>query len=88
MGSMGPLGGTLLSWNPLVDGHNPFHTVVGIIEEGNLRCLKKRIRILNVYGPYQNMRLFLDCIANDGFLNDSSLIMVGDLNLTMSIEET
>lgn len=83
----GMLGGLLVAWNLVFADFSPIHTIVGIKIEGRIRGLEWPLNILNIYGPYSKKKFFGDRVADAGLLGDSSLIIVGDLNLTLSPDE-
>ena len=56
----------------------------GLLLERNLLGFKRTVRILNIYGPYHHREEFWDKVMESGILNDPSLIVVGDLNFTLS----
>ena len=55
--------------------------------EGKLGFLDLYLSILNVYAPYKNKYLFWDSLSASGLLNSQNLILVGDLNFSMSPSE-
>ena len=64
-----------------------FITTAGIMVEGYLLGYLKITRILNIYAPYRIRKELWDNIFHSGLLDDKSLIVVGDLNLTLSLDE-
>jgi len=80
-------GGVLCIWNPRVCLFKAFSTVAGILLSGRIRGCESRVKILNVYGPYNERVAFWDRLAGCGLLKDPSLILVGDLNFTISPSE-
>ena len=45
--------------------------------------MERKLSVLNIYDHFQNHKDFLDRIVSSGNLADPSLIVVGDLNLTL-----
>ena len=84
MDVVGFLGGTLVSWNPEVADLRDFVTTASILVEGSLKGFYHTIRILNVYAPYHNRWSFWEWIHQSSILQDKSLILAQDLNLTVS----
>ena len=87
MDVVGFSGGILVSWNPEVADLRDFVTIAGSLVEGSLKGFYHTIQILNVYAPYHNRWSFWDWIHQSGILQDKSLILAQDLNLTVSPEE-
>jgi hypothetical protein len=49
--------------------------------------LREYLHILNVYGPYQNIKPFWDNLFNKSFLKDHLVILGGDLNFSLGPSE-
>ena len=45
------------------------------------------IQILNCYGRYLDRQSFWEVVEKENFLKDNNLVVVGDLNLTLSMRE-
>lgn len=52
-----------------------------------MKGLDRNIRVLNIYVPYHRHLEFSNSVVASSILNDHSLIVVGDLNLTLSMDE-
>ena len=85
--SNGLSGGTLVAWNPQMADLKAFITTAGIMVEGHFLGYLKVIRILNNYAPYNISQEFWENIFQSALLDDRSLIVAGDLNLTLSMDE-
>lgn len=85
--ALGHSGGTLVAWNPLLADLKAFNTFAGILLFGKLKGLEQTIHLLNVYGPYDNRKVFWDTVKANGLLSLPHLIIVGDLNFTWSSDE-
>ena len=79
--------GLLVAWNSKVDDFKPFSTTIGIIIERKFIGMERRIRILNVYGPYIERKVLWEHVTKAVILIDSSLIIVGDFNFTLPSDE-
>ena len=77
-------GGLLLAWDPSYADLRSFVTVVRMMVEGNIKGFKSSIRIRNVYGPYSHRQDFWENVERVVLLQDNSLILAGDFNLTLS----
>ena len=64
-----------------------FNTPPGILVQGHLLGYAKMIKILNIYAPYSRRLEFWESIFSSVLLDDRSLIVDGDLNLTLSMDE-
>jgi hypothetical protein len=64
-----------------------FLTPAGILLEGVVKQINKKLKLLNCYGPYAERQSFWDNLKKDGILKESNLILGGDLNFTVSTRE-
>jgi hypothetical protein len=55
--------------------------------EGRITHLPIPVKMLNCYGPYKDRDIFWQWSKESGCLANDSIIIEGDLNLTLSIEE-
>jgi len=55
--------------------------------EGKVASIPGSVSLLNCYGPYRERLLFCQAIGSSGALESDSLILGGDLNLTISSRE-
>jgi len=85
--SIGLLGGLLSAWNLRRVDFNSFLTHAGILLEGLVKYINKRVKLVNCYDPYADRQAFWGRINKYGFLNEHSLIIGGDLNFTTSNRE-
>jgi hypothetical protein len=65
----------------------PYLTCGGILLTGSIIASKRKINLLNVYGPCLERKLFWTNLANSGLLSLKILVIAGDLNLTVSTGE-
>jgi hypothetical protein len=85
--SLGHSGGLLVSWDPNSYSLLPSLTCGGILLICKVLTTLCSISLLNVYGPCIEKRTLWDSLAGSGFLDADNLILVGDLNITLSAEE-
>jgi hypothetical protein len=85
--SMGLLGGLLTAWDLIKSEFFSYLTPVGILLDGIVKDLNKRLKFINCYGPYANREVFWESIKRDGILKEQNVILGGDLNFTTSIME-
>jgi hypothetical protein len=82
--SIGLYGGLLTAWHPRKDDCYNFLTPAGILLDGVVKDLNKRLKVLNCYGPYAEREVFWENIKRDGLLKEQNLILGGDLDFTTS----
>ena len=87
IGAVGLSGGVLCAWNPRVCDLKAFSSSAGILLKGVFRGCNTAVKIFNVYGPFRDREAFWDRLANCGILKDPALILLGDLNFTLSPTE-
>jgi hypothetical protein len=85
--SVGKSGGLLVAWNPNVFELQPYLCAGGILLTGSHIPDKRRICLLNVYGSCIGRRQFWEQVEAKGLLAQSDLILAGDLNFSMGIDE-
>jgi len=87
IGAVGLSGGVLCAWNPKVCDLKAFSSSAGILLKGVFRGCNTNVKIFNVYGPFRDREAFWNRLADCGILKDPSLILLGDLNFTLSPTE-
>lgn len=55
--------------------------------EGNICGLGSHVHILNIYAPYRDRYIFWDRLISSRMLELDSLIIVGDINCTIRLDE-
>ena len=60
---------------------------MGILAEGQLLGYAKVIRVLNMYAPYSIRLEYWEIVFEYGIMDDRSLIVARDFNLTLSQDE-
>jgi endonuclease/exonuclease/phosphatase family metal-dependent hydrolase len=80
-------GGLLTPWDPRKDDFFAYLTIAGILLDGVVKDLNKRLKLINYYGPYSDREVFWEAIKRDGLLKEQNVIMGGDLNFTTSSRE-
>jgi hypothetical protein len=68
MSAVGTSGGLLASWDPKCFTFDPFLSIGGILLTGNSIEDKRKLLILNVYGPCQNRKEFWASVEASGIL--------------------
>jgi hypothetical protein len=86
--SLGTSRGLLVAWHLLLYNLVPFLTCGGILLSGSIISSNREINFLNVYGPCLDHKDFWTKLSNSGLLLLPRLILVGDLNLTLSFGES
>jgi len=84
---VGKYGGILVAWNPYKFYLAPFLICGGIFMTGTCLEDKRKISLLNVYGPCLKRKTFWDKVVNRGMLAYKNLIVARDLNFTISVGE-
>lgn len=84
---VGLSGGLAVIWDPRWIIVKAYKCLAGILISAHVRGLNFRFNILNIYAPFQNksdywVRLFASKVFDIG-----SLLIAGDLNLTLSSDE-
>jgi hypothetical protein len=82
--AVGTSGGLLASWDPNFFVFDSFLSTGGILLTGHSIEDKRKLSILNVYGPCQNRKDFWASVEASGILAQKDLILAGDLNFTTS----
>jgi hypothetical protein len=85
--SVGKSGGLLVSWDPTCFELVSVLSCGGIFLTGSSLATKRKVSLLNVYGPCQDRKKFWEKVDRVGLLAVDDLIMAGDLNLTTNSEE-
>jgi hypothetical protein len=85
--SLGLSGGLLIAWNPRKYDFSTFLTPAGILLDGLVKDLNKRLKLINCYGPCYDRDDFWEVMKRDGLLNEHNIILRGDLNFTTSNRE-
>jgi hypothetical protein len=68
--STGLSGGMLSAWDPKKDDFCAYLTPAGILLEGFVLDLNKRLKLINCYGPYADREVFWENIKRDGLLKE------------------
>jgi hypothetical protein len=84
---VGNSGGLVVAWDPYKLNIVPFLSCGGIFMTGTLLEDKRQITFLNCYGPCLERKLFWDKLVSRALLAHKNLIVVGDLNFTVSAGE-
>lgn len=79
--------GLVALWDPRVVKFWAFKTFDGIFLTSFARGYMHRLHILNVYAPYESRLGFWHWLDRCRLLKIDSIILVGDLNLTMVVNE-
>ena len=74
-------------WDPSVANFSSFMIGAGLMIEGYFLGYSHSLRIVNIYGPYNQKQDFWDRVKASGILNYHKIIMGEDLNFTLSAEE-
>jgi hypothetical protein len=60
----------LTTWNPRKDDLNSFLTSAGILMEGYVKELDRRMKLINCYGSYSDREAYWEVIKKDGILKN------------------
>jgi hypothetical protein len=77
----------LPAWDPKNYALTPYLCEGGIFLKGSSRINKHDFCILNVYGSFTARQDFWDRLALRGILDFKNLILAGDLNFTIGVNE-
>lgn len=80
-------GGLAVLWDPSWIKVKTYGCLVGILISAKLRGHKFPINILNMYAPYRDRMIFWAKISDSEIFDLENLLIVGDLNLTLSMDE-
>jgi hypothetical protein len=84
---VGTSGGLLASWDPNLFVFDPYLSTGGILLSGYSILDKRKLSLLNVYGPCQDRKDLWVSVEASGILAQKDLIIAGDLNFTTSSAE-
>jgi len=84
---VGTSGCLLVSWDPYLFSLVPYLTCGRILLTSLIIATKRKINRLNVYGLCMERNSFWIFLANNGLISMNSLLVAGDLNLTVSTGE-
>jgi hypothetical protein len=87
MDPCGHSGGFSSGWNPTCVDLYVFDTFAGIYLEGRFKQSADKVKLLNCYAPYKDRGIFWKPIIQSGLLSEEGIIVVGDLNFTLSMRE-
>lgn len=85
--STGLLGWLVALWDPSWVSVKAFRCFAGILLEARFRGIPGNIHILNIYAPYKDRFTFSNWVFFSEMMELVSLIIVGDLNYTLSSDE-
>jgi len=83
----GLLGGLAVMWDPSWIKAKAYKCFVGILISAVISRHSCPINILNIYAPYKNKSLFWEFFFDSGIFDVDSLMIAGDMNITISSEE-
>eukprot|EP00253_Pinus_taeda_P024864 PITA_24864 len=86
-GANGLSGGLAALWDPNWIDAKAFKCCAGIMLSATVRGHAQCLNLLNVYAPYKNRTPFWDNFFASGILDMDSLLIAGDLNVTLSPNE-
>ena len=77
-------GGLTTIWNPIIFSLKTYRVFSGIVLSSFYKGSTHWVRILNNYAPYSNQKNFWERLDDCGILDLHGIIIVDDLNLTLS----
>jgi len=86
--AMGLSGSLVALWDPRWINMKDFKCFVGILLEGNIHGMLGYVHILNIYAPYRERGEFWDIFISPSIMELQTLIIAGDLNCIISLDET
>jgi hypothetical protein len=84
---VGKSGGLLVTWDPFKFDLVPYLSCGGILLTGTCCENKRQLSLLNVYGPCSDKISFWDKVSDRGLLAYKNLIVAGDFNFTLNVDE-
>lgn len=85
--SSGLSGGLVALWDPRWANLVAYKFFIDILFTGHIQGVYSHIHLLNLYAPWNERKVFWDWMEAYGILKIGSLIIVGDFNATISMEE-
>jgi hypothetical protein len=85
--AVGTSSGLLATWDSTMFELSPVLSLGGIFLTGMCLETKRKLAILNTYGPCKERRQFWEKLDNVGILATKDLILAGDLNFMTIAEE-
>lgn len=85
--AQGLSGGLAVLWDPTWIKAKAYKCFAGILISSSIKGYESLINILNIYAPYKNRIPFREKHFDSEIFDIESLMIAGDLNLTLSSEE-
>ena len=80
-------GGLLAGWDPHLVRCKAFSSLPGIVLKAIFKGLVETFTVINCYGPYVQRNTYWNNLVSSGLLGMPNLLLVGDLNFTLSSTE-